>query len=1140
MTDHLPTQPNPSDADPTPADPNAAPDTAAPEAQAPEAQAPEAAAPAVAPAPSARSMALNASGTAAPAAPEAEIEALSADLKQLVPVLWKADTSPTLSALLRIIARARELGADGLDALHGFGKMLRENRAFDDLYILTSELNTPGETRFDTEGLDADIATAKQAGDAAKLQALTVRRKRLQQRLDMKRWEIQALIELGVHEAALALATPLAAQGPTTNAGRDGLSALGRIYKQLFADGIKATPPLDEALRETYLHKSYRAYSQVWSIEQSASTAYYGVNALSVARRAEIEGNPVPGADLNALARDILNAVDGTPDAWSWATLGETQIYQGKFAEAAKSYANFVFRPEVSLFQLNAALRQLEEIWGLDGRHEVEGAPVRVLKTALITKMKAAGGDTPETRETTEIHVSASEAALIVKDSEMIEAELQKDKVRRSATPEAPAPGMGKAVAEDPKGYEQIFANNAPFAVQLLRTGLERATAVCRIDCYMNGQRRAIGTAFAVHGKVFHDSWGDDPVIVTNNHVISSRPNRMSQRFQNCEAVFVNPENDQEIRVEFEDIIWESEDQAHDVTILKPKGPLPQSARPLDVYAQDALPQRCESDDGIGRVYVIGYPMGGPLSFSFADNILLDHDAKPALSANGESVGAGFSASPEPVRMHYKAPTLGGSSGSPVFDFNKFQLIGVHHRGLPNLPRLPYKSGEYAANQGIWIESIRAAIAQTLDEAESEQESLSVNDAFNRQWRLLRRGFKVLKDAAASTGAGAPASPAPSPAPAPTTPVAGSQPPTGGITGTPPWALPEPGATTTSPAPTPPPPPAPAPAPAPAPPPRAASPIGKSITLGAAPPAPPEPTPAPPSLFWPGSIGDPTLGASSIIREVLREGVASQQEILASGNESIIGIDSRVRIFDTHFAPWRMICALRGYWGQRLSVGTGFLVSPNLILTAGHCVFPKERRAPPDRIDVIFGLNGAEEPPYGVMNAARIHMTDQWASTFDFAFDVGAIFLDKPIGRKLGWFGLASRPPEQLQSAWVHVTGYPGEKIEQAKDPSGRPLPPVQASQLWHHRAPVIGVQQNRVFYATDTTAGQSGAPIYLHDPVSSPTPVAIGVHAYGKASTPMALGQANSGPWIDPAMFAQISAWKQEADDMLSSGAMA
>jgi V8-like Glu-specific endopeptidase len=62
--------------------------------------------------------------------------------------------------------------------------------------------------------------------------------------------------------------------------------------------------------------------------------------------------------------------------------------------------------------------------------------------------------------------------------------------------------------------------------------------------------------------------------------------------------------------------------------------------------------------------------------------------------------------------VHYRAPTQGGSSGSPVF--NEFwELIALHHAGGFNVPKLD-GDGVYAANEGISILSIVEQIRSSL------------------------------------------------------------------------------------------------------------------------------------------------------------------------------------------------------------------------------------------------------------------------------------------------------------------------------------------------------------------------------------------------------------------------------------------
>jgi glutamyl endopeptidase len=278
-----------------------------------------------------------------------------------------------------------------------------------------------------------------------------------------------------------------------------------------------------------------------------------------------------------------------------------------------------------------------------------------------------------------------------------------------------------------------------------------------------------------------------------------------------------------------------------------------------------------------------------------------------------------------------------------------------------------------------------------------------------------------------------------------------------------------------------------------------------------------------------GMPGLSATGMSPVATQILRSGKASAEEVKAVGSESIVGLDDRTRIFDTNMSPWRMICAIRCYWGSRLSVGTGALIGPNILLTAGHVVFPRDKRSAPDEIEIIPALNGSQRP-YGGVKATQIWIHPRWQEGFELQSDVAAIELDKPVGHELGWFGLAAKTAEELRFEWAHVTGYPGEKQEAPATPGGRETAPVVAAQLWHHAAPIINVVNNRIFYAADTTPGQSGAPIYTFDPSQSPVPVVVGVHAYGKASTPVAVGNANSGAWIDPALFDLISGWREEA----------
>ena len=118
-------------------------------------------------------------------------------------------------------------------------------------------------------------------------------------------------------------------------------------------------------------------------------------------------------------------------------------------------------------------------------------------------------------------------------------------------------------------------------------------------------------------------------------------------------------------------LLWTSPPGELDATLLRLDRPVT-GPEPFPVAA------RLPANDGKQKVYVIGHPKGGGLSLSLTDNAILDYDER---------------------LMHYRAPTEGGSSGSPVFN-NQWRLVALHHAGGSNVPKLNGRRGKYDANEG--------------------------------------------------------------------------------------------------------------------------------------------------------------------------------------------------------------------------------------------------------------------------------------------------------------------------------------------------------------------------------------------------------------------------------------------------------
>jgi V8-like Glu-specific endopeptidase len=237
------------------------------------------------------------------------------------------------------------------------------------------------------------------------------------------------------------------------------------------------------------------------------------------------------------------------------------------------------------------------------------------------------------------------------------------------------------------------------------------------------------------------------------------------------------------------------------------------------------------------------------------------------------------------------------------------------------------------------------------------------------------------------------------------------------------------------------------------------------------------------------------------------------------GLETVLGIDERTRILQVKLSPWRMIAALDivGPWGE--FIGTGWLVGPRTMVTAGHCVYDRNQMGGwAQKITLTFGQD-EEVQAAGPLLSTKFTALDRWVQSQDPDFDIAAIHLDKAVGDQLGWFGVAARTDADLADFLVNISGYPAER---------------GGKQQWWARNRIRAVQPRRIFYDVDTSGGQSGAPVFIYDNENAP-PVAIGIHAYGTGGTPASLPlTVNSAPRIIPEVVEQIEAWVKQDEPVV------
>lgn len=206
------------------------------------------------------------------------------------------------------------------------------------------------------------------------------------------------------------------------------------------------------------------------------------------------------------------------------------------------------------------------------------------------------------------------------------------------------------------------------------RNGLLRCRAVARIQ---NASDDGCGTGFLVAGTDLHP---DLPplVLLTNGHVI---PERLHA--DDAVVVFHGLDDDRGQQTTFRvrrQCWYEPSESPHlDTSILELDG-YPNGVEPVP-FAR-SIPAKPLKNQ---RAYLIGHPSAASQpQFSLQDNILLDYDHR---------------------LLHYRAPSEPGSSGSPIFDHH-WQLLGLHHAGGHDIPRLNSTGGTYAANEGIRLDAI--------------------------------------------------------------------------------------------------------------------------------------------------------------------------------------------------------------------------------------------------------------------------------------------------------------------------------------------------------------------------------------------------------------------------------------------------
>ncbi|CAD6585747.1 MAG: hypothetical protein ASARMPREDX12_002107 [Alectoria sarmentosa] len=222
-------------------------------------------------------------------------------------------------------------------------------------------------------------------------------------------------------------------------------------------------------------------------------------------------------------------------------------------------------------------------------------------------------------------------------------------------------------------------------------------------------------------------------------------------------------------------------------------------------------------------------------------------------------------------------------------------------------------------------------------------------------------------------------------------------------------------------------------------------------------------------------------------------------DMINESSESVVGeVDERVLVDKIHFAPggkYRSIVKLFLHYEfqkpERWAMGTGWLIKPDIFVTAGHCSYDwSHKLGRATEVKAYIGYDGhrsEKDPNVQFRHVKRIVTTEGWVKTRgQKTCDVSFMQVDTPF---TGVTPVRFEETPPRGNLLLGVVGYPGDMSDKETGEKG--------ARMYEMFLPTefdLSTQADTMLeYQIDTYGGNSGSPVLRQQDL-----VSIGAHVYG------------------------------------------